>query len=109
MKIGKYEFNSQTEAQAKIDVLGTATDEDGNTHPTHKNAIVHLGNIVTQKGTYDEEGVELTPPVLSDKYSIDVLWMDGVEPTDWNPFRIIIPDGQGSHKFSGLDYQIYKL
>ena len=38
----KYQFGSKGAATTKINALGL--DEDGN--PTHKHAIVHLGNIV---------------------------------------------------------------
>jgi hypothetical protein len=64
MKIGKYALDSKEQAQTKIDALGTQTDEDGNTYPTHKHSIVHLGNIVLEQGTYDEDGNEVTPPVF---------------------------------------------
>ena len=44
------------------------------THHT-ANTVVKLGNVViTVEGTHDEEGNELTAPVLSDMYSVDVLW-----------------------------------
>ena len=66
MRIAKYEFDSREQAQSKIDALGTATDEDGNEYPTHKSTIVHLGNIVLEQGEYDEEGEEVTAPVLSE-------------------------------------------
>jgi hypothetical protein len=66
----KYEFTSAAAAQTAIDALGL--DEDGN--PTHGHTIVHLGHIVTTPATYDVDGNELTPAVLSDNYSVDVLW-----------------------------------
>ena len=66
----KYEFTSAAAAQTAIDALGL--DDDGN--PTHGHTIVHLGHIVTTPATMDEEGNELTPAVLSDNYSVDVLW-----------------------------------
>ena len=76
MRISKYEFNSKEQAQEKIDALGTATDENGNEYPTHKSTIVQLGNIVLEQGKYDEEGEEVTAPVLSDKWHLDVAWDD---------------------------------
>ena len=75
----KYEFTSAAAAQTAIDALGL--DEDGNT--THGHTIVHLGHIVTTPATYDEQGEELTAAVLSDNYSVDVLW-DGEAVADWN-------------------------
>ena len=76
MRISKYEFNSKEQAQEKIDALGTATDENGNEYPTHKSTVVQLGNIVLEQGEYDEEGEEVTAPVLSDKWHLDVAWSD---------------------------------
>jgi hypothetical protein len=66
----KYEFTSAAAAQTAIDALGL--DDDGN--PTHGHTIVHLGHIVTTPATYDNDGNELTAAVLSDNYSVDVLW-----------------------------------
>lgn len=74
----KYEFSTEAEARAAIDALGTATDMEGNEVPTHPHAIVHLGHIVTTPATMDEEAdgslIELTPAILADHYSVDVLW-----------------------------------
>lgn len=75
----KYEFTSAAAAQTAIDALGL--DDDGN--PTHGHTIVHLGHIVTTPATYDDDGEELTAAVLSDNYSVDVLW-DGDAVADWN-------------------------
>jgi hypothetical protein len=74
MKIAKYAFDNKDQADSKIEALGVETDENGNTYPTHKHSIVHLGNIVLEEGSYDEDGNEITPPTLSSKYHIDVLW-----------------------------------
>ena len=40
MKISKYEFDSQEAAELKIAALPHSTDEDGNSHPSHKHTIV---------------------------------------------------------------------
>ena len=72
----KYEFANEGEAQSKIDALGE-----------HKHSIVHLGNIVLEQGEYDADGNEITAPVISDKYHIDVLWSD-TEPADWQPYQV---------------------
>jgi hypothetical protein len=116
MKIGKYEFDSREQAQTKIDALGTATDEDGNEYPTHKHTIVHLGNIVLEQGEYDEEGEEVSAPVLSDKWHIDALWVnleadeDGEidHPYGWKSKSVSL-DGDGVHSFFGLKYNELKF
>jgi len=119
-KIGKYEFNSSTQADDMIAALGTTTDEDGNTYPSHNHCIVKLGYIVLEQGEYNEEGEEVKAPVLSDKYHLDVLWkglepidaeaevLSYIEPKGWADNRIDI-DGNGVHSFMGLDYQEYKF
>ena len=133
MYIGKYAFNSKEQAQEKIDALGTATDENGNEYPTHKSKIVQLGNIVLEQGEYDEEGEEITAPVLSDKWHLDVAWDDAeittVEeeavlddegmivtpevtsvdhPYGWKSYAVEI-EGDGVHSFFGLSYDSLKL
>tara|TARA_R110002049_G_scaffold309180_1_gene518136 strand:- start:25163 stop:25489 length:327 start_codon:yes stop_codon:yes gene_type:complete len=108
MKIGKYEFLTKEQAETKIKALGTAKDENGNEYTTHNNTIVELGYIVLEQGEYDEEGNVIKEAVLNDKYSVDVLWNDGVENVEFNPYRIEL-DGNGSHSFYGIDYQKYKL
>jgi len=117
MKIGKYEFNSKQQAQEKIDALGTATDENGNEYPTHKNTIVQLGNIVLEQGEYDEQGEEITAPILSDKWHVDVAWdnseitsEDGEvdHPYGWKSYAVDI-EGDGVHSFFGLSYESLKL
>lgn len=83
MKFRKYEFGSKAAATTKINALGV--DEDGN--PTHSHAIVRLGHLVVTEGTYDDEGEELTAPVLSDNYSVDVMW-DGEPVESWDSSMI---------------------
>ena len=133
MKISKYEFDSQEAAELKIAALPHSTDEDGNSHPSHKHTIVKLGHIVLEQGEYDEEGEETKAPVLSDKYSVDVLWNepeittvdveavldeDGMvvtpevtsvdHPYGWKSYAIDI-EGNGVHSFYGLDYDSHKM
>ena len=83
MKFRKYEFGSQAAATTKINALGL--DEDSN--PTHSHAIVRLGHLVVTEGTYDDEGEELTAPVLATNYSVDVLW-DGEPLESWDSSMI---------------------
>tara|TARA_R110001592_G_scaffold99846_2_gene284063 strand:+ start:113 stop:466 length:354 start_codon:yes stop_codon:yes gene_type:complete len=117
MRISKYEFNSKEQAQEKIDALGTATGENGKEYPTHKSTIVQLGNIVLEQGEYDEDGEEVTAPVLSDKWHLDVAWSDAEitsedgeidHPYGWKSYAVDI-DGDGVHSFFGLSYDSLKL
>ena len=116
IRIAKYEFLDEEQAETKINSLGTATDENGNEYPTHKHTIVQLGNIVLQQGEYDEEGNETVAPVLSDKWHVDVLWKnleadeDGTidHPYGWKSYAVDI-DGDGVHSFLGLSYNAHKF
>jgi len=105
MKIGKYEFKSEEHAQKKIDKLGL--DEDGN--PTHPHTVVKIGYLTITQGEYDEDGNEITPPVLSDKYSVDVLWQ-GVEdnPYGWATYELDL-EHEGIHGFFGRKYTEHKI
>ena len=76
----KYEFPNAEAANNAVAALGV--DEETNA-PTHNHAIVHLGHIVTTPATYDDDGEELTAALLSDNYSVDVLWQ-GEPVADWN-------------------------
>ena len=109
ISIGKYEFNSQEQAEDKIKALGVEIDEDGNEYPTHNHTIVQLGNIVLEQGKYDEECNEIEAPVLSEKWHVDVLWRNlDDNPYGWKSYAIDIQDN-GVHSFSGLDYLEYAI
>ena len=109
IKIAKYEFLDKEQAESKIKSLGTAQDENGNEYPTHKHTIVQLGNIVLEQGKYDEEGNEIEAPVRSEKWHVDVLWLNlDDNPYGWKSYAIDIQDN-GVHSFSGLDYLEYAI
>ena len=120
MYISKYEFKDQKTAEAKIKGLGVAKDEDGNEYPTHKHSIVKLGNIVLERGEYDNEGNETKAPVLSSKYHLDVAWQledtyseDGElikadHPYGWKSANVDL-DSNGVHSFYGVDYLTHKF
>lgn len=89
----KYSFGSKGACTTKINALGV--DEEGNA--THSHAIVHLGHLVETEGTYDEEGNELTAPVMSSSYHVDVLW-DGEPDPAWDTQMVWCPP-LGLHTF----------
>ena len=92
-KFRKYEFGSQSAATTKINALGV--DEEGN--PSHPHSIVRLGNIVLTDGEYDEEGEEITAPILSDNYHVDVLWQ-GEPESSWDS-AMVWCEPMGVHTF----------
>jgi len=122
----KYAFASKEEAISKIEGLGL--NEEG--QPVHSHIIVELGHIVKVAGEYDEEGNELVAPIVSDKYSVDVLWVvkeitnilseavyseegelisaevsEVAFPEGWQEFEVI-PSGGGVHTFAGWSFAL---
>ena len=93
----KYEFTNAEAATKAVAALGV--DEEGN--PTHRHTIAMLGHIVTKAATYDKEGKQLKAAVLAKKYSVDVLWRDGVA-SDWKA-NIVWPDPVGVHSFGNSE------
>ena len=89
----KYSFGSKGAATTKLNAL--PHNEEGNS--THSHAIVHLGNLVEVAGTYDDEGEQLTLPVMSSTYHIDVLW-DGEPLENWDAQMVWCPP-MGLHTF----------
>ena len=106
--IGKYEFNSEEQAKDKIRDLGT--EIEGEYTPDNIDSIVELGFLVITPGTYDPvTGKEITPPIYSDKYSVDVLWYDRIKnPYGWATYQINVT-GEGAHSFFGISYQDHKM
>jgi len=86
----KYEFVDEAEANAAIDLL---RDEEGNL----TQSVVKLGFIVKTAGTYDEDGNEVTAPVLSEKYAVDVCW-NGEPHAEWDS-AMVFPTPLGVHSF----------
>ena len=74
----RYEFNDKEQAEDKIDKL-----EDVNA------SFIKLDKFVLTEGIYDEEGEELTAPVLSEGYALDVLWRDlDKSPYGWKTYEV---------------------
>ena len=120
MKIGKYQFENEAEALGKIESLGIFIDEEGNKFATHSHSIVKLGNIVLEKGEYNEAGDEIKSPVFSEKYHLDVMWdlkdtvnengdiVKADHPDGWKEKAIEI-QSEGVHSFFGVKYQENKF
>lgn len=105
MIIKKYIFSNEQKANELIDVLGVDTDENDVIYQTHKNHIVKLGYIVLDYGEFDQEGNSIKAPKLSDKFHVDILWLnkDDSNISSLSEFEINIDD-EGVHKFYGINY-----
>ena len=74
----RYEFNDKAQAEAKI-----LSQEDVNA------AFIRLGKFILTEGAYDDEGVEITAPILSEGYALDVLWRDlDASPYGWKSYEV---------------------
>ena len=74
----RYEFNDKAQADSKI-----AAQEDVNA------SFIKLDKFVMTEGVYDEEGNEITAPVLSNGYALDVLWRDlDKSPYGWKTYEV---------------------
>ena len=89
----KYEFTNEAAADAAIAAL--PHDEEGN--PTHNANVVKLGYLTITPATYDEEGNELTPAIVSEVYAVDVHWKD-VPNQEWQQY-LVWPTPMGIHSF----------
>lgn len=108
MKHIKYEFDTEESYNAaRLDIPHEIeTDEQGSEiiHFTSGDIISVLNKIYTEYPTYDEAGEEITAGVISDKFHVDVLWLDEAnEPDSFKPFAITL-DNVGIHVFGGFDY-----
>lgn len=101
MKLRKYEFTPTQWATAKAKI--TLTNEEGETYydPAKVRQVVELGNLVTTPATYDEEGNELTPAVLSSKWSVDILWEGEPMTTAFEAYEVWCQP-MGVHSMGGV-------
>ena len=102
MKLRKYEFTPTQWATAKAKI--TLTNEEGETYydPAKVRQVVELGNLVTTPATYDEEGNELTPAVLSSKWSVDILWEGEPLTTSFSSYEVWCAP-MGVHSMGGFE------
>lgn len=99
----KYTFNTQEEIDNLIDQLGY-TEKGGVKYPAHRHTIVKLGLLTLEPGVYDEDENLITPPVISNKYAVDILWK-GL-PTD-EEGNTIYPSGWEENVLTGRDSYLH--
>lgn len=84
----RYEFNDQEQAEEKIDTFFDV-DEEGNKVQNIKADFIKLNKFILVQGEYDEDGKEITPPVLTEGYAVDVLWKELDEsPYGWKSYEV---------------------
>ena len=74
----RYEFNDKEQAESKM-----LSQEGVNA------SFIKLNKFILTEGVYDIEGVELTAPVLSEGYALDVMWKDlDSSPYGWKTYEV---------------------
>ena len=97
MNIGKYSFPSKEMAIERIQ------EQEDNGH-----TFVELGFIIKEQGVYEND-IEITPPIFSTKYSVDVMWLGlDTHPFGWEEYYTNLLN-EGTHMFSGCNYEDYKF
>ena len=106
--IGKYAFQSKEQFDSKIENLYTI-NEEGDSIPNSKFAVVEIGLLEVTAPTFDEDGEELTPSIMGTDYHCDIVWYDLEDhPYGWKSYSIDI-DTEGLHVFAGISYQDNKF
>ena len=74
MNIAKLKYTDKETAMADLLAKKVYIEtEEGLSYGSGIQAVVEIGKIVLEDGTYDEDGEELTAPVLAEGYHYDVM------------------------------------
>ena len=92
-------FNSESTAEITADRMGYL-DDDGNLKSLGHDGALDIIGIATIPGTYDEQGDELSPPVVLPGFFVN-LAIPGPLPRTLAPFRV--PYGSGGRIFAGTE------
>ena len=81
-----YKLHYTNKEEAIIDLIAkevyTQTEEDGLVFGQGIKAIVEIGLIVLTEQTFDEDDIELTPPIYADGYHFDIMSEHEIEFTN---------------------------
>ena len=96
MNIYKLKYTDKETAIADLLAKGVYIEtEDGLSYGQGIHAIVEIGLIVLENGTYDEEGNEVTAPIYADGYHYDVMSEQEID------FPNAIEPNNPKHQFAG--------
>ena len=102
MNIYKLKFSDKDFAIATLIDKGVYIEtEEGLSYGQGIQAIVEIGLIVLENGTYDEEGNELTAPIYADGYHFDVMSENEI---DFGVYEIQVNNPK--HQFAGYYKEI---
>lgn len=101
MNIYKLNYTEKETAIADLLAKGVYTEvEDGMTYGQGIQAVVEIGLIVLENGTYDEDFNELTAPVYADGYHFDVM---STQEIDFGSADITSLVNNPKHSFAGYE------
>ena len=96
MNIAKLKYTDKETAMADLLAKGVYTEtEDGLVYGQGIQAVVEIGLIVLENGTYDENGNEITAPVYADGYHFDIMSENEID------FPNAIEPNNPKHQFAG--------
>ena len=81
-----YRFPDRDTFVASCEALGWASEGVVSAY-TSTRAIDELGPVQTLPGTYDEEGVELTPPEYDTRHHVN---FQGEAPVEWDTYLVVV-------------------
>lgn len=79
-----FRFNSRTHFRTLAAAEGLITEDDELITASHTFAIDEIG-LLHEGGTYDAEGVVITPPVALPGYHVNTA---GIAPEAWDEFLV---------------------
>jgi hypothetical protein len=79
-----YKFTSRTQFLTLAAAEGLLTEDNELLTASHTHAIDEIG-VIYEGGTYDAEGVVITPPVALDGWHVN---FQGVLPDGWEEFAV---------------------
>tara|TARA_R100000541_G_scaffold8651_1_gene16202 strand:- start:2356 stop:2628 length:273 start_codon:yes stop_codon:yes gene_type:complete len=76
----RYEFNTKGQLDAKV--ANAKEDEI-------KGDFIALPKFIETQGQYDDNGVEIVAPILSNKFAVDVRWYElDASPYGWKTYEV---------------------
>ena len=96
--IAKYEFTSKKQFDTKLEALVDVKFDKA-----------ELGHIVLASAVVDEDGVEVSPEVISEGWHVDMIFHDIEDhPYGWKSYNVDL-SSEGSHGFAGVSYLTHKF
>ena len=84
----RYQFKSKEQAEQKVSAF-IEVNEYSEEVQTVKASFIWLNKFIKVNGEYNEDGEEITAPIFTESYSLDVVWNDLDEsPYGWKSYEI---------------------